>query len=268
MRAGARDELARPGDASVARPRGVQSPDFVARGHEDLVVVARIDGDSRLVLIACGLGEAEVGTDDLGEGGGNQLKRPQRSVKTRGRFARGPLAAPLVAARDAARRADMETARTGWGDARAARPETASCRNRFERALGFLRRGLRHSRTGLLIAMEMPFPRFVNPGIDKQLQEERGKHSAHNRRCALTPRRSSYSMCGLPSLKKKLLAGGLRSALVSHLSKYRSLMSSLALLFELADQAAAGVLDVFGGSNAGGSPWAPPALHLFRPKRP
>jgi Protein of unknown function (DUF3987)/Primase C terminal 1 (PriCT-1) len=57
----------------------------------------------------------------------------------------------------------------------------------------------------------------------------------------------------LTELEKKLLAGGLHPALVSHLSKYRSLMPSLALLFELADQAAAGVFDVFGGSDPGGS---------------
>jgi putative DNA primase/helicase len=42
-------------------------------------------------------------------------------------------------------------------------------------------------------------------------------------------------------LQGKLRAGNLHEAMAAHLSKYGSLMSSLALLFELADQAAAGV---------------------------
>jgi hypothetical protein len=54
----------------------------------------------------------------------------------------------------------------------------------------------------------------------------------------------------LTELEKKLLSGGLHPAMVSHLSKYRSLMPSLALLFELADRAAGG-FDGFVGSNPG-----------------
>jgi hypothetical protein len=46
----------------------------------------------------------------------------------------------------------------------------------------------------------------------------------------------------LTELENKVLGNDLHPALVSHLSKYRSLMPSLALLFELADRAAAGVL--------------------------
>jgi putative DNA primase/helicase len=44
----------------------------------------------------------------------------------------------------------------------------------------------------------------------------------------------------LSDLESKLRAGELHPALVSHLSKYRSLMPSLSLLFELADRAAEG----------------------------
>jgi Protein of unknown function (DUF3987) len=54
----------------------------------------------------------------------------------------------------------------------------------------------------------------------------------------------------LTGLEKKLLAGGLHPALISHLAKYRSLMPSLALLFELAARAAGG-FDGFDGSNPG-----------------
>jgi len=53
-------------------------------------------------------------------------------------------------------------------------------------------------------------------------------------------------------LESKLRGGEQHPALVSHLSKYRSLMPSLALLFELADRAAGG-FDGFVGANPGES---------------
>jgi putative DNA primase/helicase len=46
----------------------------------------------------------------------------------------------------------------------------------------------------------------------------------------------------LSELEAKVRGNELHPALISHLSKYRSLMPSLALLFELADRAAAGEL--------------------------
>ena len=54
----------------------------------------------------------------------------------------------------------------------------------------------------------------------------------------------------LADLESKVRGGELHAALVSHLSKYRSLMPSLALLFELADRAAGG-FDGFVGANPG-----------------
>ena len=54
----------------------------------------------------------------------------------------------------------------------------------------------------------------------------------------------------LADLEVKVRGNELHPALISHLSKYRSLMPSLALLFELADRAA-GVSDVFVGSDLG-----------------
>jgi hypothetical protein len=57
----------------------------------------------------------------------------------------------------------------------------------------------------------------------------------------------------LADLESKVRAGDLHAALVSHLSKYRSLMPSLAVLFELADRAATG-FDVFVGANPRESP--------------
>jgi putative DNA primase/helicase len=54
----------------------------------------------------------------------------------------------------------------------------------------------------------------------------------------------------LTDLEAKLRGGELHPALVSHLSKYRSLMPSLALLFELADRAAGG-FDGFVGAVPG-----------------
>lgn len=56
----------------------------------------------------------------------------------------------------------------------------------------------------------------------------------------------------LAELESKLRGGELHPALVSHLSKYRSLMPSLALLFELADRASEG-FEGFVGSNPGES---------------
>jgi putative DNA primase/helicase len=56
----------------------------------------------------------------------------------------------------------------------------------------------------------------------------------------------------LTELESKLRGGQLPDALVSHLSKYRSLMPSLALLFELADRAAGGFVG-FVGSHPGES---------------
>jgi putative DNA primase/helicase len=56
----------------------------------------------------------------------------------------------------------------------------------------------------------------------------------------------------LADLESKVRGGELHAALVSHLSKYRSLMPSLALLFELADRAAGG-FDGFVGANPGES---------------
>jgi putative DNA primase/helicase len=53
-------------------------------------------------------------------------------------------------------------------------------------------------------------------------------------------------------LESKLRGGELHPALVSHLSKYRSLMPSLAILFELADRAAGG-FEGFVGANRGES---------------
>ena len=46
----------------------------------------------------------------------------------------------------------------------------------------------------------------------------------------------------LADLEGKVRGNDLHPALISHLSKYRSLMPSLALLFELADRAASGAL--------------------------
>jgi uncharacterized protein DUF3987 len=57
----------------------------------------------------------------------------------------------------------------------------------------------------------------------------------------------------LADLESKVRGGDLHAALVSHLSKYRSLMPSLALLFELADRAATG-FDGFVRANPGESP--------------
>jgi putative DNA primase/helicase len=56
----------------------------------------------------------------------------------------------------------------------------------------------------------------------------------------------------LAELEAKIRGDELHPALVSHLSKYRSLMPSLALLFELADRAAGG-FDGFVGSDLGES---------------
>jgi hypothetical protein len=56
----------------------------------------------------------------------------------------------------------------------------------------------------------------------------------------------------LTDLESRLRAGELHPAIASHLSKYRSLMPSLALLFELADRAA-GDFDGFVGSTQGES---------------
>jgi len=56
----------------------------------------------------------------------------------------------------------------------------------------------------------------------------------------------------LADLESKVRGGELHAALVSHLSKYRSLMPSLALLFELADRVAGG-FDGFVGANPGES---------------
>jgi putative DNA primase/helicase len=56
----------------------------------------------------------------------------------------------------------------------------------------------------------------------------------------------------LADLESKVRGSDAHPALVSHLSKYRSLMPSLALLFELADRAAGG-FDGFVGSNLGES---------------
>jgi hypothetical protein len=57
----------------------------------------------------------------------------------------------------------------------------------------------------------------------------------------------------LAELESKIRGGELHEALTSHLSKYRSLMPSLALLFELADRAA-GDFDVLAGSSRGDHP--------------
>jgi DNA primase len=54
----------------------------------------------------------------------------------------------------------------------------------------------------------------------------------------------------LPELEVKVRGQDLHPALISHLSKYRSLMPSLALLFELADCAAAEGFDGFEGSTS------------------
>jgi putative DNA primase/helicase len=54
----------------------------------------------------------------------------------------------------------------------------------------------------------------------------------------------------LADLESKIRGGELHAALVCHLSKYRSLMPSLALLFELADRAAGG-FEGFVGANPG-----------------
>ena len=53
----------------------------------------------------------------------------------------------------------------------------------------------------------------------------------------------------LARLESRVRCEELHPALVSHLSKYRSLMPALALLFELADCAAAGPMGVEGGSS-------------------
>jgi putative DNA primase/helicase len=66
------------------------------------------------------------------------------------------------------------------------------------------------------------------------------------------PDAQKYFVDWLADLESKVRGGELHPALVSHLSKYRSLMPSLALLFELADRAAEG-FEGFVGVNLGES---------------